>query len=616
MNQTLNNYLYFTDVMIKISDSVDESDSDILEILNNFYTQLHSLAFVNYCNNDVLPDTINTYIKILEKLPKDKAIESFNFVYDNYEPVITGKALSLVVEKYPENSDYLFDKIYKSLSEKYSEIKLVYLYLIAQKTKGVKKKIYLNQIFDYLDYGSGLLRISKLLKFHNENVFTLHIDKSVIDNLFGMIKGVFVPPMLNPEIAGNIINILVRIYKEFPEYKKRSAKLLKQIKNEPGITNSAQKRILARIFNDTEDLRSNVEIVKRVEKTIDYEYGCKIVETIPVDEVSILVLGGNGSYNPKNANGYMKNMEYLLNTKYLDKDVGVYGVVYDFGESEDKEYYFNDDRARMRMAFEKGRRRLCVLASRAEKYVSEKKFDNDSPEQINPRYIEKLFNIAILPRISQEGQKIDAELAKRRIRNLNVFAHCHGGYTFLKLEEMMQKKMAELGYTKQEMEDIQKQMLCIGFAPYCPLGVSKSTFVSFCSAKDFNSKYYNLFELLGRPLFKDDIAWFPDKLGNVFIVPEIGENNNLEEHMSYIGSAGGIGMSDNGKIMVQMEKNAIINGIKNSLARGTVPTVKQLVAGDDGEMEKEYEKALANGREKYKAILKRIETERAKGRKI
>lgn len=181
---------------------------------------------------------------------------------------------------------------------------------------------------------------------------------------------------------------------------------------------------------------------------------------------------------------------------------------------------------------------------------------------------------------------------------------------------MMQEKMAMLGYTKQEMKDIQKQLYCVGFAPYCPLGVSKSTFISFCSAMDFNSKYYNLFELLGRPLFKEGVAWFPDKLGNVFIIPEIGQNRNLEEHMSYIGTSGEVGMSDEGKIMVKMEKNAIINGIRNSLDNGTIPTVKQLVAGSDSELGHEFEMALVNGREKYKAILERIKTERERGRKI
>ena len=617
MSKDLKDYLYFSDVMIKISDLVDKSEMDILEILDNFYKQLHALAFINYCNRDVLPDAVNTYFKILKKLPKDNAIESFNFVYDNYEPVITKKTLSFVLEKYPETSDSLFNKIYKSLNDKYSADKLVYLYLIAQNTNGVKKKLYLSQIFDYLNNGSNLVRICKLLNFHNENNFVLNIDNSVIDNLFEMVSVAFMSPMLNTETADDIINLLVRIHKDFPEYRKRSAKILKQIKNRTDIINSVQKRKMARIFYDTEDLRSNVEIAKRIEKTIDDEHGCKIVDAIPIDEACILVLGGNGSDSPKNANGYMKNIEYLLSVNGLEKGVGIYSVIYDFGDSEDKGYYFNDHQARIRMAFENGRRRLHALVShRSERYVSGIKFKDDSPEQTNPRYIEKLFNIAILPRISQDGQKIDVEFAKRYIRNLNIFAHCHGGYTFLKLEEMMQKKMAELGYTKQEMKDIQKQLLCIGFAPYCPLGISKSTFISFCSAMDFNSKYYNLFELLGRPLFKDNIAWFPDKLGNVFVVPEIGQNRNLQEHMSYVGSASGIGMSENGKIMVQMEKNAIINGIRNSLENGTIPTVKQLVAGDDREMGHEFDMALINGREKYKAILERIKTERENGRKI
>lgn len=614
MSKDLDNYLYFNDLIIKMSDSVDESD--ISDVLNNFYTELHRLAFVNYCNNDVLPDVMKLYIKILEKLPKDEAIESFKIMLNNYEVVINNKTLLLAVGKYPEISDYVFNKIYEELNKKYSEKNLSFLYLIAQSVGGIKKKLYLSQIFDYLNTGSSIIRISKLLKFHNENNFVLNIDNSVIDNLFEMISVALLSSSLDTEVADNIINLTVRLY-NFPEYKKRSAKILKQIKTRTDIINSHQKKVIARIFNDVEDLRSNVEIAKRVEKSLENKYGYQAVEQIPIDEVSVLVLGGNGTDDPEKTNGYMKSMEYLLDTNGLRDNIGIYSVVYDFGEPEDVNYSFNDHHARMRMAFENGRRRLHALVShRLERYILRKKFDNDSPEQENPRYIKKLFDITILPRISQDGKKIDVELAKRYIRNLNIFAHCHGGYTFLKLEEMMQEKMAILGYTKQEMKDIQKQLYCVGFAPYCPLGVSKSTFISFCSAMDFNSKYYNLFELLGRPLFKEGVAWFPDKLGNVFIIPEIGQNRNLEEHMSYIGTSGEVGMSDEGKIMVKMEKNAIINGIKNSMEHGTIPTVKQLVAGSDSELEHEYETALVNGREKYKAILERIKTERESGRKI
>ena len=89
--------------MTKISDLVYKSEMDIVEILDNFYKPFHALAFINYCNRDVLPDAVNTYFKILKKLPKDNAIESFNFVYDNYEPVITQKTLSFVLEKISRN---------------------------------------------------------------------------------------------------------------------------------------------------------------------------------------------------------------------------------------------------------------------------------------------------------------------------------------------------------------------------------------------------------------------------------------------------------------------------------------------------------------------------------
>ena len=80
MNKDLDNYLYYSDVMTKISDSVYDSENDIIDILNVYYKELRTLAFMNYCNNDVLPYAVNTYLKILSKLPKQAAIESFTFM--------------------------------------------------------------------------------------------------------------------------------------------------------------------------------------------------------------------------------------------------------------------------------------------------------------------------------------------------------------------------------------------------------------------------------------------------------------------------------------------------------------------------------------------------------
>ena len=72
----------------------------------------------------------------------------------------------------------------------------------------------------------------------------------------------------------------------------------------------------------------------------------------------------------------------------------------------------------------------------------------------------------------------------KRIRNLTVFAHCHGAYVFLKLEEMMQDKMKELGYTADERNIIQKQLFCVAYAPLTPVGINKSNVINFASAWD------------------------------------------------------------------------------------------------------------------------------------
>ena len=49
---------------------------------------------------------------------------------------------------------------------------------------------------------------------------------------------------------------------------------------------------------------------------------------------------------------------------------------------------------------------------------------------------------------------------------------------------MMQQTMKELGFSPAERGQIQKQLLCLACAPSAPLGISKSTLISFASRQD------------------------------------------------------------------------------------------------------------------------------------
>ena len=161
----------------------------------------------------------------------------------------------------------------------------------------------------------------------------------------------------------------------------------------------------------------------------------------------------------------------------------------------------------------------------------------------------------------------------------------------------MQHRMQELGYSKEERAGIQKQMLCTAYAPYCPLGVSKSTMISFCCAKDMVVRHGNNFQRNIQQLNNNNrlqISYFPKEKGEVFVVPSfmideldghnfiwsftkrkeifydlkptsqnnwITENNPIKSSQALIGMMG----------------NVLVNGVLNSIEKKPLPGTKDLV---------------------------------------
>jgi len=227
-----------------------------------------------------------------------------------------------------------------------------------------------------------------------------------------------------------------------------------------------------------------------------------------------------------------------------------------------------------------------------------------SPDTVNPRYIKQIFDRIFLPRLTDEkGERLSFNEAKKRIRRLNIIAHCHGAYTFLKLEEMMQNKMQELGYGKMERQAIQKQLLCTAIAPYCPLGVSKSTMISFCSAEDDEVSHYNNFQreihrLSGEK--KLELSYFPQERGELFLTPTFGS----EEH-NFLGfdmMNGKLGRD--GCTAVYFMGNVIANGLKSSLNDTPLPEIKNLLCSGDKKNEQMFAAILKNGENAYAEIYR------------
>ena len=190
-----------------------------------------------------------------------------------------------------------------------------------------------------------------------------------------------------------------------------------------------------RLLGDYDNLCSRVSFCRRVEKSADNEFGLQRVETIDAGELGVLLLGGDGTRSEKALNGYLGDVYRLLKEHGLHEKAAVYGVVYDFGD------FMNVGFARRRQM---------------EKYGRNIRIDRElSPETTDPKYVGEIFDKFLLPRISTDRgrRRLSADEAALRVRRLNIVAHCHGAYTALRLEEMMQEKMKELAREELGMID-------------------------------------------------------------------------------------------------------------------------------------------------------------------
>lgn len=187
---------------------------------------------------------------------------------------------------------------------------------------------------------------------------------------------------------------------------------------------------------------SSIEIGMRTDKTEANPYGYVKVASIPEDEVCVLYLGGDGADTDRTANGYAKIIENEILAD-IDAKISVYSIKYNF------------DGHKKTVA-----RQISNIKHRAEVLISQAKIDEivqkATIDEYNPQYVDSLFEKAILPRISSLNgkEKLSVEEACKRIRKLNIVTHCHGAYVALKLEEKMQAKMNELGYSNEERKQI------------------------------------------------------------------------------------------------------------------------------------------------------------------
>lgn len=239
-------------------------------------------------------------------------------------------------------------------------------------------------------------------------------------------------------------------------------------------------------LKDTRKDLSFAFLAERVPESAESPYRFNVAQPVKPDETLVLILGGvSGHDNIRGHNGYAKQVDEFLRSRseLKDKSFRVCVAVCNTRGGENADIARNE-------------KFLQYIAPEEHQKFCERQQGTELQEFINPMYIQDIFNQAVLPRISANNGKIRLSRgqALRNIRRLNMVTHCHGAYVAFCLDEMMQAKMQELGYSAAEQKEIQKQLMVLNYAGDYPHGVAKLRCIDFESAADDHAKYQSTFK--------------------------------------------------------------------------------------------------------------------------
>ena len=333
--------------------------------------------------------------------------------------------------------------------------------------------------------------------------------------------------------------------------------------------------------------RSHIILYRSDKKTIMDPFGFPQVDTISPDGVAMIDIGGNATIGPGSAHGNVRILKTILDHHHIPRElVGLFAAQYQF-KSNDKgglsrAKFFHDHSVPCDRRYDYQFTEKDVISTDLKTF--EAFCDPITEEMINPNYAKELFKKVFLPRIcDRKGERLSFDEARRRIRNLTVCVHCHGAYTFLKIEEMMQQKMAEVGYSPKERAALQKQLLCLACAPDVPLGISKSTMISFASQRDPFLLVNNNFRLY-IDLQKEDqrlpTAYFPGKQGEVLLAKQLFKSGDVEEEHNFLCLEDWKSMTADGRILLGFFSNAIANSLASALRGEPLPSIQELFCND------------------------------------
>lgn len=178
---------------------------------------------------------------------------------------------------------------------------------------------------------------------------------------------------------------------------------------------------------------------------------------------NLLIIPGDGTNDEYDANAICKVAEnFLHNNEISDFDGHIYSLFYP--DACNCQTHRLNQKAELNLLDD----RLYPLVKKHQDYYT------------------KIFDTYLLPLISEDNGKkrLSKEEAAKRMRNLPMISHCHGGPVFFELENLFLQNMERLGYSADEKKYIQKQMFVLDIASAMPYGKTNSSVLHIVSQRD------------------------------------------------------------------------------------------------------------------------------------
>lgn len=343
----------------------------------------------------------------------------------------------------------------------------------------------------------------------------------------------------------------------------------------------------------TTQMPQSEQIMKRVPKDPEHEYGATDVNAIPTNEPCIVVFGGERTVSRKDANYYASIFNRLF-AAYDIADIGIYSAYYPFTDTNRSS----------------GRSKMFRLAQNILKKRQEFTISADN------KYVHDLYNQVIFPRIVDKNNKrFPDDVTMNNIHRVMIFTHCHGAAVVRAFQELMMDDMVKYGYDKRVIPQIMKQLLVVQHAPTAPIHNSMFNTVSFMSASDTLMNFHNVFSKYASEHGEDMMpSYF--SAGN-FFAAYLFTYQMIAEHqiVGLVPDSEQDQLTPDGAMIMAAERNAIINGAKSMRSNSTAPlSAKQLIApiSASDKIKPDFDELKQNG-EWFMAIMRHdLQSQRSK----